>query len=350
MLDYFPNADHAGIYAAEAGKHFEQAGLDVTIRQPADPAAPIKQVAAGRVDLAISYAPEVLRARDEGLAVMSVAALVREPLTSIISLPTPRSARRGPEGQDRGHRRHRLPVRVPAQDPARGGCRSKDREGTQRRLLAHPALLTKRVDATLGGFWNYEGIDLELRGRDPHIIKVDDAGVPPYDELVMVANEDALERDGERIRAFIGALARGTEDLEKIRTRDRGVARSQSRARPRAAAGGGRGHAAAVPAPRGKPFGYQDEQRWQVFTAWMRENRLVTELPDAGGVFTNRYLPGAGRKAASAGGSSYNQGMTTRTPPAPAATTIAVPRHRGGGRRMRWRWKAAAAPRRPRRC
>src|SRR5688500_9292106 len=72
MLDYFPNADHAGIYAAQAGGHFEQAGLDVAIRQPSDPAAPIKQVAAGRVDLAISYEPEVLRARDQGLRVVSV--------------------------------------------------------------------------------------------------------------------------------------------------------------------------------------------------------------------------------------------------------------------------------------
>ena len=45
---------------------------------------------------------------------------------------------------------------------------------------------------------------------------------------------------------------------------------------------------------RGKPFGYQDEQRWQAFAAWMRENRLVTKIPDAGGAFTNDYLPGAG--------------------------------------------------------
>ena len=47
--------------------YFKQVGLDVKIRQPADPAAPIKQVAADRVDLAISYEPEVLRARDQGL-------------------------------------------------------------------------------------------------------------------------------------------------------------------------------------------------------------------------------------------------------------------------------------------
>ena len=57
------------------------------IRTPADPATPLKQLAAGSVDLAISYEPEVLRARDQGLNVVSVGALVQRPLTSIISLP-----------------------------------------------------------------------------------------------------------------------------------------------------------------------------------------------------------------------------------------------------------------------
>ena len=87
LLDFFPNADHAGIYAAQADGYFKQAGLDVKIRKPADPASPIKDVAAGRVDLAISYEPELLRARDKGLHVIAVGALVNRPLTSIISLP-----------------------------------------------------------------------------------------------------------------------------------------------------------------------------------------------------------------------------------------------------------------------
>ena len=47
--------------------YFAEAGLDVEPRVPSDPSAPIKQVAAGRSDLAISYEPEVLLARDQGL-------------------------------------------------------------------------------------------------------------------------------------------------------------------------------------------------------------------------------------------------------------------------------------------
>ena len=37
MLDYFPNADHAGIYAARESGEYERAGLAVEIERPPDP-------------------------------------------------------------------------------------------------------------------------------------------------------------------------------------------------------------------------------------------------------------------------------------------------------------------------
>jgi len=296
MLDFFPNADHAGIYAAQAGEHFDRAGLDVKIRQPSDPSAPIKQVAAGRVDLAVSYEPEVLRARDEGLKVVAVAALVRKPLTSIISLPdagirTPKNLKGktvGTAGIDYQSAYLREILLEAGVDPKTVKERNVG-------FALSPALLAKRVDATLGGFWNYEGTDLKLKDRDPRIIRVDDAGVPTYDELVIVANEDALERDGQRIRAFIGALARGTKDLEED---PEGAINGLLKANPdldpelqRAAV--------KVTLPlflpaRGKPFGHLAPKEWQEFAGWMSENRLITEVPDATGAFTNDLLPGAG--------------------------------------------------------
>ena len=126
MLDFFPNADHTPIYAAQAGGHFSELGLDVQVRAPSDPAAPLRQAAAGRVDLAVSYTPEVMRARDKGVDVVAVGALVQRPLTSIISLP--RREDREPEGPARQggrHRRHRLPVGVPPGDPRAGGRRPR---------------------------------------------------------------------------------------------------------------------------------------------------------------------------------------------------------------------------------
>src|SRR6478752_2905871 len=85
-LDFYPNADHAGIYMAQKLGYFADAGLDVSIETPSDPAAPTKLVAAGQTDLAISYEPEVVLAHEKGLDVLAVGALVNQPLTSMIWL------------------------------------------------------------------------------------------------------------------------------------------------------------------------------------------------------------------------------------------------------------------------
>src|SRR4029453_17962497 len=79
----------------------------------------------------------------------------------------------------------------------------------------NPALITGKIDAALGAFWNYEGVDLRLRGKRPRIIRIEKAGVPTYNELVLVANEESLKSDAYKIRAFIGAVSRGTRDLRR---------------------------------------------------------------------------------------------------------------------------------------
>ena len=55
-----------------------------------------------------------------------------------------------------------------------------------------PALLSHKVDAVLGVYRNVEGVELKQRGYNPTVIPLDRAGVPWYDELVLVANSDRL--------------------------------------------------------------------------------------------------------------------------------------------------------------
>jgi putative hydroxymethylpyrimidine transport system substrate-binding protein len=296
MLDYFPNADHAGIYAAAAGGHFEQAGLDVEIREPPDPAAPIKQVAAGRVDLAISYEPEVLRARDEGLGVVSVGAIVQEPLTSIISLP--KAKIRGPEdlegktvgtaGIDYQEAYLNAVLSEAGAEPGSAKVRNVG-------FGFSPALITGRIDAALGAFWNYEGTELKLRGKRPRIIRIEDAGVPSYNELVLVANEHALERDGDKIRAFIGAISRGTRELrEDPEQAIDGLLEANRELDPDLQR---RVVDVTLPLffpPEGKPFGWHDPAQWDEFSAWMKDNGLLENAPDPEASYDNSLLPGAG--------------------------------------------------------
>ena len=288
MLDFFPNADHAPIYAAEAAGYFKDVGLDVEIRQPPDPAAPLKQVVAGRADLAISYEPEVLRARDDGLAVQSVGALVQKPLTSIISLP--QAGIRKPEDLDgkvvgtAGIDYQSAYLDAIAK---RAGVEVEERNVG---FNLTGALLAKKVDAILGGFWNYEGTDLRLRGKNPQIIRIEDAGVPNYDELVIVANSD---QDDDRIKRFVAALERGVEDLKRDPDKAlKGLLDANPDLDPELQREVLKVTLPLFSPPRGKPYGWQDPGEWNDFAHWMRDNALLDNLIDAEDSFTNQYLPG----------------------------------------------------------
>ena len=290
MLDFFPNADHAPIYAADAAGHFDDVGLDVEIREPPDPAAPLKQVAAGRVDLAISYEPEVLRARDDGLAVQAVGALVQKPLTSIISLPS--AGIRRPEDLDgkvvgtAGIDYQSAYLQAIAK---RAGAEVEERNVG---FNLTGALLAKKVDAILGGFWNYEGTDLRLRGKDPQIIRLDKAGVPTYDELVFVANADQQD---DRIKRFMAALERGVEDLKRDPDKAlKGLLDANPDLDPKLQRAVLDVTLPLFQAPDGKPYGWQDPGEWNDFAHWMRDNELLENLIDAEGSFTIEYLPGLG--------------------------------------------------------
>ncbi|HEV2790925.1 MAG TPA: ABC transporter substrate-binding protein, partial [Solirubrobacterales bacterium] len=210
-LDFYPNPDHAGIYVAEELGYFEEAGLEVEITTPSDPAAPVKQVAAGRSDLAISYEPEVALAREQGLDVVAVAALVNQPLTSMIWLKGSKIKGIGSlEGKTIAT------AGIPYQDKfletilARADLTPDDVKVVNVGFGLLPALVGGSAQAMLGGYRNVEGVDLRERGLGPTVTPVDELGVPTYDELVLVANRRSLEEDPEKLRLFLAALERGT--------------------------------------------------------------------------------------------------------------------------------------------
>jgi putative hydroxymethylpyrimidine transport system substrate-binding protein len=295
MLDFFPNADHAGIYAAQAGGHFRAHGLDVRIRTPSDPSVPLKLVAAGKVDLAVSYEPEVLRARDKGLPVMAVAALVRTPLTSIVSLPragirTPADLRGktvGTAGIDyQGAYLQAVLARA-------GVPRSSVRQvGVGFDLV--PALLSGKVDAVLGAYWNYEAVQLAEKGRHPQVIRIEQAGVPNYDELVIAASERTVRDHPDRIRAFLAALSQGAADLRtKPAAATDALLAANKDLDPQLQRASVKATLPFFEPPAGHPYGYMDPGRWRAFTAFMHSNGLL-KLSGPAGAFTNALLPATG--------------------------------------------------------
>lgn len=292
-LDYLPNADHAGIYLAQEEGFFEEAGLAVKLQTPTDPSAPIKDVASGRAELAITYEPEVMLAHEEGLDVVAVGALVNTPLTSLMWLK--KSGIKGPadlKGKTVSY------AGIPYQEAFLKTIlrRAKVPASTVKSVNVGfgliPSLANGSADAMLGGYSNVEGVALREDGKEPVITPVDQLGVPTYDELVFVARRSTLEEKGERIRLFMQALKRGTEAAAKNpKAATEALLAANSELEPKLTEAQ---VAATVPLlaarTEGKPYGYMDPEEWEEFAAWMRDEELISALPKASELLTNNYL------------------------------------------------------------
>jgi putative hydroxymethylpyrimidine transport system substrate-binding protein len=299
VLDYFPNADHAPIYAAQAAGEFERAGLDVELITPGDPAAPLRLLAAKRADLALTYEPELILARDKGVNLVGVGALVQKPLTTLMAIDGSKvNSVKDLEGKTVGT------AGIPYQDAYLDTI--LDQAGVDRVKRVNvgfnlvPAMLTKKVDATLGAFWNYEGVDLQQRGKRPTILRMEDLGVPNYDELVFAARRTALHPDeASRIRRFLVAVARGATQvrddpataLDALLKANDDLSEKLQKASIEATT------PTYFPGDKARPFGFQDLAEWKDYGNWMRKHGLVDKDPHADDAVTNEFLPGQGLAA-----------------------------------------------------
>jgi putative hydroxymethylpyrimidine transport system substrate-binding protein len=297
MLDWFPNADHAGIYQALAEGDFARAGLHVHIQIPSDPAAPLKLLAAGKVDAAISYEPEVLLARNQDLPLVSVAALVQTPLTSIVSIgskhiTTPadlKGKRVGDAGIPYQHA-YLTTILAHAGVPA-----SSVKEINVGDNLV-PAMLSGRVDATLGAFWNYEAIQLAQLKKRPNVIHMEQVGVPTYNELVVVVRKDTIVNHPDVVRRFVQALARGYEAVRRNpQAAVANLVRASPGLDPKLQLASVRATLPVFfPSNPSNPWGWQDPNQWTAYGEWMLKNHLITTPNAVLDASTNELLAGQG--------------------------------------------------------
>jgi putative hydroxymethylpyrimidine transport system substrate-binding protein len=292
-LDFYPNPDHAGIYMADKEGFFKEAGLEVAINSPSDPSAPLKDVAAGQADLAITYEPEVMLAHEQGLDVVAVAALVNQPLTSLIWLKESGiKSVPGLKGKTVSYAGISYQAAFLKTILARAKVPASSVKAVNVGFGLLPSLVSGSAQAMLGGYSNVEGVDLQQRGKEPVITPVDQLGVPTYDELVIVARRSTLEEEGERIRLFISGLRRGTEAAAKDpKAATEAVLAANPNLEPKLAEAQVKATLPLLSARTpGKPYGWMSPEEWEAFAGWMSDEGVISAQPKATELLSNAYL------------------------------------------------------------
>ncbi len=296
-LDWTPNTNHTGLYAAQALGYFEEAGLDVEIVQPPENGAPL-MCASGQAQFAVDAQDTIAAAfdMDEPLEVTAVAALIQHNTSGIVSragdgIDSPR----GLEGKT--YSTWESPVElamikhVMEQD---GGDFSKVTL-IPNDITDEPAALAAHQTDAIWIFYGWGGINAQVEGVD--VDYWDFGEISPeldYYTPVLIANNAFLEEEPETAKAFLAAAAKGYEYAVENpqEAADMLIAGDST---------GSLGEAQELvyasqewlskkyieDAPA---WGYIDPERWNAFYGWLYENSLTSQDLTGKG-FTNDYLP-----------------------------------------------------------
>lgn len=216
VLDWYPNALHAFLYVAMEKGYYAQEGLRVNIRFPSNANDAISLVAAGKADVGLYYQQDVIQARaNQGVPVKSIGAVVQGPLNIVLSLEEKGiSSPRDLVGKTVGYAGTELSEALVRSIMADVGADSGDVTMIDVGFDLMSSMTTGSVDATIGCLVNHEVPQMEEEGFSVSWFDLDDYGVPTYYEGVFLANDRAVESDGETLAAFLRASAKGFADMK----------------------------------------------------------------------------------------------------------------------------------------
>jgi ABC-type nitrate/sulfonate/bicarbonate transport system substrate-binding protein len=282
VLDFTPNAVHAGIYLALARDYDGGEGVVLRVRTP-PPAGGVGLLRSGRADLAVLSITDLALARERGIDLVGVMALVQRPLASVIARPGIASPR-ALEGRRVGV------AGLPSDDAVlrsvvagAGGDPAAVRPVTIG-FNAVPALTGGRVSAVTG-FWNDEGRAARDALPGARVFRVDEFGAPPYPELVVCVARETLDERPSLVERTVAALRRGYEETLRdpeagvlaLTTRVRALEREPTLEALRAVAPA---FTAGVPRP-----GVLEPARLRAWSRWAARFGLTERPPDVGRAF-----------------------------------------------------------------
>ena len=210
LLDWFINPDHGPVIIANEKGIFKEEGLEVQIIPPANPSDPPKLVAAGKADIAISYQPQLHMQVHEGLPVIRIGTLVATPLNCLLVLKD------GPIKQLSDLKNKKVGYSIAGMEQAllsailkKANINKDEVEYINVNWSLSPALMSKQVDAVIGAYRNFELNQMEIEGVEGKCFYIEEEGVPPYDELIFIVNNQNINKN--MLIKFLSAIEKATQ-------------------------------------------------------------------------------------------------------------------------------------------
>jgi len=209
VLDFTPNAVHAGIYSAIARHYARLQGLNLQVIAPSASTDSIKLLEAGRVNFAILDIHDLAIARARGADIVGIMAIVERPLAAVIAQP-PIATPKQLAGRTVGITGVPSDTAVLDSIVAGAGGEPDKLKTITIGFNAVGDLLAGKVAAATA-FWNDEGVTIRRHRPGARVFRVEDYGAPPYPELVLCATRSSLNRDPSLAKAVVQALVYGYE-------------------------------------------------------------------------------------------------------------------------------------------
>ncbi|ACQ78714.1 NMT1/THI5 like domain protein [Beutenbergia cavernae DSM 12333] len=296
VLDWTPNTNHSGIYLAAERGWYTDAGLDVEIVEPGETSG-LQLVAAGQAEVALSVAESLVPAREQGADVVSIAAVIPENTSSLISLTADGITRPADlAGRRYGTYGSALEAALIERLVA---CDGGDPAAVEMTPLASDDF---RIGLTQDQFdvgWVFEGWDtIRLRdvdGLDVTTIPFADHTdcIPNWYTPLVATSQELVDSDPELLRAFLEATARGYEAA----TADPEAAADALLAAAPALDAELVRLSAAYLAPRysstPEQWGAQDSATWDAFVEFLVSEGLAAPGTDPDALWTDELLPDA---------------------------------------------------------
>lgn len=292
-LDWYPNANHTGLYIALDKGYFTDENIELEIYTPSDPSTVLQTVGAGQDDFGISYQPELILAKSKNIPVKSVLAFVQHPLNIIMTLKesgiTRPSDLKGKKIAYPGIPLNENLLDTLLKSDGLNGIEDVELINTGYDLV--PPLIGKTVDACLGCYLSHETIMAENEGFPVEIMRMEKWGVPDYYELILVASDEMINNDKDLINRMTRAISKGYNDA--ISDPKKGVdilIKSTNEEIDQAIEYPGVMLLAPLWVDNYGKFGVQTEEKWSQFTKWLYDTNQIESIPETTTLFTNEFV------------------------------------------------------------